>query len=160
MARWLAQEKQPISEQWIGATRLYQYTAWEVTSRQIVNELDAHFVDVAQLEGYRLTPSEEAWQPGTTTTIELFWRPLGQTAESLKIFVHLLGPAKADGSVLWTQDDQFPQGGRISSQDWPPGELVRKKKRCVYAATGLRAYLDLFFNIERLFSVETDRYLG
>jgi len=125
VARWLAQEKQPLSEQWIGATRLYQYTAWEPSAGQMTHELTATFVGVAHLEGYRLTPSSGAWQPGTPTTVELFWRPLGQTAESLKVFVHLLGPAKADGSVLWTQDDRFPQGGRISTQGWPPGELVR-----------------------------------
>jgi hypothetical protein len=57
--------------------------------------------------------------------VELFWTPLARTESPLKVFLHLLGPQAPDGSTIWAQDDQFPQEGRVSTQSWEPGALLR-----------------------------------
>jgi 4-amino-4-deoxy-L-arabinose transferase-like glycosyltransferase len=125
VARWLSQEMQVVSNQWIGFMRLYQYTDWQPAERQIAERLGTRFGDVALLEGYRFTPPPEAWQPGMTVHVEVFWRPLGQTGEDLKTFAHLWGPARPDGSIIWAQDDRFPHDGWVSTQSWTQGELLR-----------------------------------
>ena len=59
-------------------------------------------------------------------TVWLYWKPLKTTDLPLKVFVHLLGAANpATGSPLWTQDDRFPQNGRISTQNWSSDEIYR-----------------------------------
>ena len=125
VARWLEGEKQLISDQWIGVTRLYQYADWQPSERQIAHRRVAQFGSLARLEGYRLTPPVDHWQPGTTVYVELFWRPTARAAESLKVFLHLLGPVGPDGGILWAQDDRYPQGGRVSTQTWEPDSLLR-----------------------------------
>jgi len=125
VSRWLAAERQPISDQWIGIQRLYQYAAWQPSPDQIANPHTAQFGEVARLEGYRLTPPLDPWQPGATVAVELFWTPLARTESPLKVFLHLLGPQAPDGSTIWAQDDQFPQEGRVSTQSWEPGVLLR-----------------------------------
>jgi 4-amino-4-deoxy-L-arabinose transferase-like glycosyltransferase len=125
VSRWLSAERQPISDQWIGITRLYQYAAWEPTPDQIERPYTAQFGEVARLVGSRLTPPLDSWEPGTTAAVELFWTPLSQTESSLKVFLHLRGPQAADGSTIWAQDDRFPQEGRVSTQSWQPGALLR-----------------------------------
>ena len=40
-------------------------------------------------------------------------------------FVHLLGPARADGSPVWAQSDSEPCGGALPTGKWRAGDLVR-----------------------------------
>lgn len=134
VARWLNENRQPVSDQWIGVTRLYQFAEWQASEDEIGVALAAEFEGVATLAGYRLTPPLETWEPGMAVAVELFWRPLGQTDQPLKVFVHLLGPPRPDGSILWAQDDDYPQGGRLSTQTWQPGPLWRDAYRLTLPA--------------------------
>lgn len=65
-------------------------------------------------------------EPDNSLTVWLDWLPTAQTATPLKDFVHLIGSINPEtGTPLWSQDDQFPQRGRISTADWQTGELYR-----------------------------------
>jgi len=125
VARWLYEHKQYVSDQWIGVTHLYQYADWEASRDEIVNPINKQFEAAAQLVSYRVTPPLAALRLGDTTHLELFWQPTDQTTTNLKMFVHLRGPAKPDGSVVWAQDDHLPQNGRVSTQTWESGSLLR-----------------------------------
>ncbi len=62
---------------------------------------------------------------GSTLTVLLFWQ---QPNSGLTTFVHLIGPAKPDGSTLWTQDDHPPAAGRdvyhLDLSSVPPGQYM------------------------------------
>jgi hypothetical protein len=77
-----------------------------------------------QLIGYRSTPGISTWRRGTTIALELFWNPIAQTDEPLKIFLHLLGP-QHDDRTLWAQDDQLPKDGQITSTSWSVNHVFR-----------------------------------
>lgn len=102
---------------------MLQYKNWQVAPDEISQPASASFGNVVDLVGYKVIwPSE----PTGNLTVWLYWKPLTTTATSLKVFVHLLGTINpATGSPLWTQDDRFPQNGRISTQNWSPTELYR-----------------------------------
>ncbi len=121
---WLDENAQLISEQWIANTHLMQYARWNVNPHQIEHQTTITFPNTATLRGYRITPPGTP-QPGTTTFLELFWEPTTQTDRPMTIFTHLLGPPNLDGSPLWSQDDHPPQEGRITTQTWQPGSLIR-----------------------------------
>jgi uncharacterized membrane protein len=125
VATWLSTNAQFISEQWIGTTHLLQYASWEADARDIANHTSLTFGNLARLSGYRITPLLPRWGAGETVYLELFWTPLGQSEESLTVFVHVLGPPNPEGSPLWAQDDHPPQNGRLSTRDWTSGELYR-----------------------------------
>lgn len=125
IAKNLANQTQLISEQWIDQTHLYQYASWDIKPNQITTPVQIEFKDLVTLEGYRATPPVPSWQPGTTTYIEVFWRPQQRTENDLTIFFHLLGPTQNNGSPLWGQDDYPPQDGHTSTTTWTPGALIR-----------------------------------
>jgi hypothetical protein len=64
-------------------------------------------------------------KPGETLAVELFWVPLRRSEADLTVFVHLLGPPRADGSPLWAQDDHPPQRGRANTTIWRVGQILR-----------------------------------
>ena len=75
-----------------------------------------------------LARSEFAAEPLPTgeLLLWLYWKPLATTPRSLKSFVHVYGAVNpATGSVLWTQDDQYPQEGRLDSASWPINDVYR-----------------------------------
>ncbi|MGF1505093.1 MAG: hypothetical protein ACFB51_08190, partial [Anaerolineae bacterium] len=69
--------------------------------------------------------SAEQWEPGITVYVELFWQPISQTDEITRVFVHLWGPPRPEGGILWAQDDQMPQNGRASMEVCEHGTLIR-----------------------------------
>ena len=40
------------------------------------------------------------------------------------VFTHLLGPARADGSVVWAGQDARPGQGSAATPTWAPGDLI------------------------------------
>jgi hypothetical protein len=131
VATWLWENTQFISEQWIGSTHLLQYTSWEAENNDITNPTALTFGNLVRLNGYRATPPQSQWEAGEVVYLELFWNPLGQSEESLTVFVHVLGLPNSEGSPLWTQDDHPPQNGRISTQSWISGQLYRDVYRLI-----------------------------
>jgi hypothetical protein len=60
-------------------------------------------------------------EPTGERMVWLEWLPLRTTQSSLKIFIHVIGTANPEtGTPLWSQDDQFPQDGRLTSTNWEP----------------------------------------
>ena len=82
----------------------------------------AAFEDTAQIVGVRVFAPPE---PTGELTLWVYWRPISTTAAPLKVFVHLTGAPAPSGSSIWSQDDQFPQNGRINTTDWSADTVYR-----------------------------------
>lgn len=103
-----------------GVTVVQLLPYW-VDIQAIPTEAQARFGEVAELVGARVFI-----EPDDTVRIWLYWRPVTRTVQPLKVFVHLLGEVNpATGSLLWSQDDQFPQDGRVDTTNWEVGTIVR-----------------------------------
>ena len=74
------------------------------------------------LLGYTL---EGTAAPGETVAVTLFYRATAAPTANDIAFVHLLGPARADGSPLWAQADSEPCGGGLPTGKWRAGDVVR-----------------------------------
>ncbi len=92
-----------ISDQGAGRSFLVrQYRARQPKAIEVDSPL-ALSVGGGALSGYSLG----GWKrSGSALTLLLFWKQ--KPADGLTVFVHLIGPPKADGSPLWTQDDHPP----------------------------------------------------
>jgi len=84
--------------------------------------LPATWEDGIELLGYTLegTPA-----PGETLTVTLFYRATAAPTINYTAFVHLLGPARGDGSPLWAQADSEPCGGGLPTGTWRAGDVLR-----------------------------------
>ena len=74
-----------------------------------------------ELLGYTLQGTAA---PGETLTVTLFYRATAAPTLNYTAFVHLLGPARADGSPLWAQVDSEPCGGGLSTGKWRAGDVI------------------------------------
>ena len=72
--------------------------------------------DVAQLVAF----DSEAAKGERGLDVTLYWLAQRETAQNLKVFVHLLGP---DGQVI-AQSDGEPVGGYSPTTRWKQGELI------------------------------------
>ncbi len=120
---WLDEHMQLVLTGKPGGLNMRQYKNWQVAPDEISQTASATFGDVVTLVGYKIIlPADSS----ANMTVWLYWKPFTTTATSLKVFVHLLGENNpATGFPLWTQDDRYPQNGRISSQNWSPAEIYR-----------------------------------
>ena len=92
-------------------------------SLPIQNEGSAHFEDGIDLLGSSLSSS--VIRPGETLTVTLFWQAAGgPTQRSHTVFTHLLGPAKADGGIVWAQHDSPPLANSYPTTQWAQGEII------------------------------------
>jgi hypothetical protein len=74
------------------------------------------------LIGYDLDRAE--YRPGDVVYLQLWWRATNKPTTDWTVFTHLLGPAKADGSILWTGRDARPGDGSAPTTAWAPGDLI------------------------------------
>lgn len=99
-----------------------QFVHWDVQPDEAGDSV-ANFSGIVELAGYQF------YMPPTPTgdlTVWLYWRPISTSAQPLKVFVHLVGEINPQtGTPLWSQDDQFPQDGILSSNSWAPGRIYR-----------------------------------
>jgi len=80
------------------------------------------FGDVANLVGYTL---DTATPPaGGKLDLSVVWKAASISKVPYKAFIHLIGPPKADGNVLYAQLDQQPCADSYPTWWWRPGELV------------------------------------
>ena len=83
----------------------------------------ASFGDAVALLGHEFFPHP---LPTGELLLWIYWQPLSPTEHSLKSFVHVYGDVNpATGSILWSQDDQYPQQGRLDSKRWAAGGVYR-----------------------------------
>jgi hypothetical protein len=120
---WMQTHMQRVRQTQVSGLRIEQYMPWEVRVGEPVNAPQAIFAHLVELVGAQVfTPPE----PTGELTVWVYWRPLSTSETPLKVFVHLIGENNpATGSPLWTQDDQFPQDGHLSTTDWLPTEVYR-----------------------------------
>ncbi len=87
------------------------------------NKVSAQFEGGIDLLGSSLSSS--VIRPGEALTVTLFWQATdGPTQLSHTVFTHLLGPARADGSVVWAQHDGPPLGNSYPTTRWAQGEVI------------------------------------
>jgi hypothetical protein len=118
---WAFANLQLARETSIAGLPVRQFLGWELLPEEISEETLADFGTVA-LRGIRIFTPE----PNHTLTIWLYWQAQRQSESSLKVFVHMAGGVNpVTGTPLWSQDDQYPQNGRIDSQSWGIGSIYR-----------------------------------
>ncbi|MBZ0278653.1 MAG: hypothetical protein K8I60_21070, partial [Anaerolineae bacterium] len=121
--RWAQAHMQLVHDTQTDGLRIQEYMPWTVSADEWTGEPLAEFDDTAALVGARVFEKPE---PTGDLVVWLYWKPIQQTPASLKIFVHLAGGINpVTGSPLWSQDDQYPQDGRLDSVAWPVGEVFR-----------------------------------
>jgi len=118
---------------------------------------------VAVWEGIRLLGYDldrQAYHPGETVYLQLWWSCEGSTPQDWTVFTHVLGEVQPDGSKVLAGHDGQPGQGSVATSTWEPGELILDEHqlmlpediaRGTYAlevglydgATGLRAQADV-----------------
>jgi 4-amino-4-deoxy-L-arabinose transferase-like glycosyltransferase len=118
---WLAEHMQSVRQTNTNGLHAQQFMNWEVDP--IPQRPLTTYAEIAELaDAQALLPPE----PTDELTIWLYWRPIGTSPTPLKVFVHLLGEINpVTGTPLWTQDDQYPQNGRISTTNWMVSTIYR-----------------------------------
>ena len=116
---WLASHMQPVRSTSVGGLRVLEFKPWEVAPGVVAGTPLATFGDVVQLVGV-----QTSLEPTDALTAWLYWQPLTATDSPLKIFLHLRSPDR-----IVSQDDQYPQDGRIATTTWS----VETTYRDVYA---------------------------
>ncbi len=121
--QWMQDHMQRVRSTQIAGLRIEQYMPWSVADDEIESAPLVSFAGTTELVGIQVfTPPE----PTGELTILAYWRAVSTSDTPLKLFVHLIGSTNpATGSPLWTQDDQFPQDGRISTAVWSVGDVYR-----------------------------------
>jgi hypothetical protein len=61
---------------------------------------------------------------GGVLRVQLVWQMEQPTPADLTRFVHVIGPAKADGSIVYAQHDSAPCDNSVRTWQWRPGELL------------------------------------
>ena len=118
---WMRENMQPVTLSDASGLAIRQYQQW--TIQETGAEALASFGDLVELLDYRFFDDP---LPTGELLLRVYWRPRATTDKTLKSFVHVYGETNpATGSILWSQDDQFPQSGRIDSSSWAPGRVFR-----------------------------------
>jgi hypothetical protein len=85
-----------------------------------------------RLLGYTLPA--QTLKPGGELKLEILWQVEDTPLVGGKIFIHLWGPPKADGSVIYSQDDLVPCGNSYPTDAWRPGERIAETYRLALPA--------------------------
>ena len=119
---WMRANMQEALRADVSGLPVRQYRHWTVP--------DAQFDELARYgETVSLLHFESCFDrlPGGALLLRLYWRPLTRAAQPLKTFAHIYGrEPNAAGSTLWTQDDQYPQDGRLDATTWQGGGIFRE----------------------------------
>ena len=119
---WMNANMQAALRSSASGLAIRQYKNWAVAADPAAPPL-VQFEAAAALLGYDFFTKP---LPTGELLLWLYWRPLSPTAQPLKSFVHVVGAVNpATGSILWSQDDQFPQQGRLDSTAWSAAEVYR-----------------------------------
>ncbi|MBN8635799.1 MAG: glycosyltransferase family 39 protein [Anaerolineae bacterium] len=117
---WLKAELQQVRHTSVPRLPIAQFMPWAAANA--ASEPLAVFADINGTSLVELV-SYDLWrEPDGHLTVWLDWRPLTASAEALKSFVHVLSAVQPQPV---TQDDQFPQDGRLNALDWPLNAVYR-----------------------------------
>ena len=95
-----------------------QEARWPVDHPRLVR-----FGDFVDLLGYTVTPT--APLRGQALQLTTIWQANQTTLADYKIFLHLIGTPKADGSTIYSQLDPRPCGQDYPTWKWQPGDVLR-----------------------------------
>ncbi|HEX7589227.1 MAG TPA: glycosyltransferase family 39 protein [Anaerolineae bacterium] len=82
----------------------------------------AEFGNLVRLFRYQYSP--QTLTAGEPLRMDVVWETVQPTEAPYKLFVHLLGTPKADGSVVYAQYDGEPCARLWHTTNWRPGELL------------------------------------
>ena len=117
---WLDTERQLIFEDQVFGFRLRAYLPWQLDDDEI-DEPEESFGAIVRMVGFRwIDPTD-----GGRFALQTSWQALKASDSPLKLFYHIIGVPQANGSTLWTQNDHFPQNGRLDSRTWKSNLLWR-----------------------------------
>jgi hypothetical protein len=74
------------------------------------------------MKGYTLLTDE--LKPGGQIELTVVWQTEETSPSAYKVFVHLIGPPRADGTIIYGQRDTEPCAGSYPTWQWHPGELI------------------------------------
>lgn len=118
---WMQDHLQQVMRTDASGLPIRQFMEWELKGQ--LNAATAAFADSVALVSYEFF---EEPLPTGELLLWITWKPLAKTAARLKSFVHVYGGLNPGaGTNLWTQDDQFPQRGRLDSTTWDAGQVFR-----------------------------------
>ncbi len=117
---WLNANLQIVRETSLPRLPIHQFMRWDLEMWTGIEF--GVFTDETGLPLIELYDYSVHYDPNDQLTVWLYWRPQEMSTVPLKTFVHLL---MDDSPQPVTQDDQFPQNGRISSTDWQMGMIYR-----------------------------------
>jgi hypothetical protein len=89
---------------------------------QIAKTPWAEFGDLVRLLDYNYSP--QTLVSGKPLRLDVVWETLKPSDVPYKLFVHLLGAPKTDGSILYAQYDGEPCARLWHTPSWRPGELL------------------------------------
>jgi hypothetical protein len=95
------------------------------TARVGAAETPAEFGELMRLRDYRL--GEVALAAGETLQLALTWELMAATPAQLSTYVHVIGPPRADGSIVYAQIDREPCDNAYPTWQWQAGELLIEK---------------------------------
>ncbi len=122
VVEWMRANMQEVLHTDASGLPIRQYQHWSVSDAPL-GEL-ARFDGIVALLGY---DSCNDPLPSGELLLRVYWRPLAQSLQPLKSFVHVYGPeAGAAGRGLRTQDDQYPQEGRLDATTWAHKGVFRE----------------------------------
>lgn len=118
---WMRENLQEVLRTDTAGLPISQYMEWSVPDA-FEGEL-AQFGDAVSLLGFEFS-SEPT--PSGELLLWVYWKPISETAVSLKSFAHIYGVINpASGNTLWSQHDKFPQDGRLDTRHWQTGTAYR-----------------------------------
>lgn len=112
---WMHAHMQPVLLTDASGLAIRQFQSWEISTDQETKL--ARFDDIVELVDFRFFDDP---LPTGELLLWVDWRPIAHTDVPVKSFVHVYGATSpSSGTVLWSQDDQYPQDGRLNSTHWP-----------------------------------------
>src|SRR3972149_6537487 len=101
---------------------VYQIPAGQAPRIALDVSREADFGRLVRIVGYTLTT--EDLKPGRQIHLKVAWQVEQATRAAYKVFVHLIGPPRTDGSIIYAQSDVEPCAGSHPTWGWSPGELI------------------------------------
>lgn len=101
--------------------RAYRIPAVTVPARSPQQVLAGQWPGLA-LVGYDL--DRPSYKPGEIVYLQLWWQASATISTDWTVFAHLLGPMKADGSLVWAGQDARPGQGSTPMTTWAAGDLI------------------------------------
>lgn len=118
---WMRDNMQPVMLSDASGLAIRQYKEWNVLDVPVVPL--ASFGGRVDLLDYRFFDDP---LPSGELLLQVYWKPQAASGTSLKSFAHVYGEGNPESDVvLFAQDDQHPQSGRIDSRTWTPAEVFR-----------------------------------